>query len=496
MRVLIDTNILIFRENHVAVPDNLQRVLNVLHSANVQILVHPLSVREIQRDRDEKRKAIQLSKIKTYAVLEDPPDPACDPDFAKVVGKARDEGEVVDHCLLYCVHRNAVDFLISEDKEIRRKSQRLGISHRVLGIGQSLDYLGKQLRQPRVTSPPAMREVPVYTLDIKDPIFDSIKRQYPDFEAWWTKISREARKAWVYRGKNARLGAILIYKKENEAIASSPPLPKRERVKICTFKVSEMGRKIGELFVKLSVKYAVETHSDEIYITTFPSGAEQLVELIREFGFESVAEKNGEQVHLKRLLADERPCSNIDISRLFYPSYYDGPSVRKFIVPILPEYHNRLFTEYERRQPRLTEYAGELIIEGNTIKKAYLCRSRVSRMYAGDILVFYRSKDEKALTSIGVVERARDVVGDAERIMRYVRNRTVYSKAEIETMAKKRTKVILFKWHFHFPNPLRLEYLLQKDIVRRAPMSIVRVAHEKYLEIKKAGGLDARFTVG
>jgi rRNA-processing protein FCF1 len=496
MRVLIDTNVFISRENHAVVPDSLQRLLSMLHSANVQILVHPLSVREIQRNRDEKRKTIELSKIKTYAVLEEPPDPAGDAEYAKIVGKTHDEGEVVDHRLLYCVHRNAVDFLISEDKEIHRKSQRLGISHRVLGIGESLDYLGRKLREPHVTSPPAVREVPVYTLDINDPIFDSIKGQYPDFEAWWAKISREGRKAWVYRGKNARLGAILIYKKENEAIASNPPLPKRERVKICTFKVSEMGRKIGELFVKLSVKYAVETHSDEIYITIFPSGAEQLIELIREFGFQRVAEKNGEQVHLKRLVPDERPCSNIDISTLFYPSYYDGPSVRKFIVPILPEYHNRLFTEYERRQPHLTEYTGELIIEGNTIKKAYLCRSRISRMYAGDILVFYRSKDEKALTSVGVVERARDVVGDAERIMRYVRNRTVYSKAEIEAMAKKPTKVILFKWHFHFPDPLRLEYLLQKGIVRQAPMSIVRVAQDKYLEIKKAGGLDARFTVG
>jgi hypothetical protein len=94
MRVLIDTNIFISRENHIVVPDRLQKLLNVIHSANVQILIHPSSVKEIQRDRDEKRKMIQLSKIKTYAVLEDPPDPTGDVEYVNIVGEPRDEGNL------------------------------------------------------------------------------------------------------------------------------------------------------------------------------------------------------------------------------------------------------------------------------------------------------------------------------------------------------------------------------------------------------------------
>ena len=43
-------------------------------------------------------------------------------------------------------------------------------------------------------------------------------------------------------------------------------------------------------------------------------------------------------------------------------------------------------------------------------------------MQAGDVLLFYRSKDEMALTSVGVVERVHYVVRDSERIMRYVEN--------------------------------------------------------------------------
>ena len=44
MRVLVDTNIFIAREDHVVVPENLQRLMNALHRLNTQILLHPLSV--------------------------------------------------------------------------------------------------------------------------------------------------------------------------------------------------------------------------------------------------------------------------------------------------------------------------------------------------------------------------------------------------------------------------------------------------------------------
>lgn len=102
-----------------------------------------------------------------------------------------------------------------------------------------------------------------------------------------------------------------------------------------------------------------------------------LVELIEKFGFYKVAEKNEEAIFIKTIVPDEKTKNPLEISSKFYPSFYDGARVEKFIVPIRPEYHNRLFTDYQPIQTTLQEFEGELIIECNTIKKAYLSHSRI-----------------------------------------------------------------------------------------------------------------------
>ena len=69
MRVLVDTNIFIAREDHVVVPENLQRLMNALHRLNTQILLHPLSVEEIQKNGNCHRRQVKLSKIKTARMV-------------------------------------------------------------------------------------------------------------------------------------------------------------------------------------------------------------------------------------------------------------------------------------------------------------------------------------------------------------------------------------------------------------------------------------------
>ena len=494
MRILIDTNIFIYRENSHIIPSNLQSLLKTLNDLIVQILVHPLSVHEIEKDRNHERREITLSKIKTYPILANPPSLEVDQQFLNIVGQTNNAHELVDNNLLYCVYKNAIDFMITEDRAIHRKSDRLGISDRVFDIDEALEYFKRQLLVEKVPTPPALKYVPVYNLDINDPIFTSLKEEYGNFLDWWGKISREGRKAWVYF-KGDRLGAILIYKIEDEAIASNPPLPKKRRLKLSPFKVTYNGYKIGELFIKISTTFAINNNTDELYLTHFTKPDDYLVELVENFGFYKVAEKKGEDIFTKKLVPDEKTKEPLGISRKFYPSFYDGEGVEKFVVPIRPEYHNRLFTDYQPRQPTLFEFCGELIIEGNTIKKAYLSHSRIIKMSEGDILLFYRSVDERRITSMGVIERVYHDIRNPDEIIRYVGKRSVYTKKEIEEIAKKPTKVILFKQHFHLKNPLALDYLRTNNILSGAPQSIVRIPHEKYLRIKRGGDINECFTI-
>ncbi|MCJ7772068.1 MAG: hypothetical protein MUP22_02925 [Desulfobacterales bacterium] len=289
----------------------------------------------------------------------------------------------------------------------------------------------------------------------------------------------------------------MIRKIENEAIKSIPPLPAKKRFKIATLKVTHVGYKIGELLIKLSIDYSIRNNIYEIYLTHFTNpDNDYLVDLITEYGFYKAAVKdNGEDIFVKELLVDKDKIASmhpLDISNMFYPSLYDGDEVKKFLVPIVPKYHQRLFTDYKGRQTSLSEHAGEFIVEGNTINKAYLSSSRIRNLSPGDILLFYRTVDSE-ITSVGVVERVLYGLQDKDEIFRNVRKRTVYSMEEIDEMAEKPTLVILFKWHFHLPNPLKLKDL--KTIGVFAPQSIAQITDEKYLQIKMRGGIDERFTV-
>ncbi len=499
MLVLVDTNILIHREDYEIIPENLQNLLKTLHDFNVKILVHPRSIEEINGDQNERRRTIKLSKIKTYTQLKSPPNPNANPDFLNVVGWPSTSNEAVDSALLYAVYKDAVDFLLTEDKEIRKKASKLDIKDRVISIEEGLETFKLDTNQA-LSHPPALKSEFVYNLDIKDPFFNSLKEDYPEFPKWFKKISLQHRKCWVYFNKEGTMGALLIYKTESEDtidLGSQQPLPPKKRLKISTLKVSHVGYKIGELFIKLSVEYSMISDLSEIYLTHFTKESDLLVDLITEFGFKKVGvNKYGEEVFLKELLPareELRSIQPLEVSKEYWPNFYDGRSVNKFIIPIRPKYHDRLFIEGDR-QTLLMEHSSEFITEGNTIKKAYLSHSRISKISPGDILLFYLSIDKKEITALCVVERAIQV-SHKDEIVKLVGKRTVYTIPEIDEIAKKPTMVILFSWHFQLPRYLKLNELKKMGVLKAAPQSIVQISHEKYLNIKVESGIDERFTV-
>jgi len=498
MRILIDTNVFIYRENDHVLTDELQHLLKILNSSqDIEILIHPETVEEIKRDQNEDRKSIALSKLNTYPSLESPPDQSKDDNFLTIVGTPSRINDEIDNALLYAVYKDAVDFLITEDKSIHKKAIRLDIKDRVLCVEEGIRVFEEDIFREGVVRPPALKEDVIYNLEISDPIFKSLKEEYEEFDSWFKKISREGRKCWVYRRKDGAIGAILIYKIENEPIDSIPPLLAKMRLKIATLIVTYIGYKIGELFIKLAVGYSIKNNLTEIYLTHFTKPDDYLVDLITEYGFYKAAVNNrGEAVFVKELSADKEKAkllAPLEISKKYYPSFYDGMNAKKFLVPIRPEYHQRLFTDYKDRQTTLSEHAGEFIVEGNTIKKAYLSNSKIKNISPGDILLFYRTVDMHEITSLGVVGKIFHGLQDKNEIFRHVRNRTVYSMNEIEDRAKKPTLVILFTWHFHLSTPLKLNELKTMGI--SAPQSIAQISDGKYLQIKTRGGIDERFTV-
>lgn len=496
MRVLIDTNIFIDRENYRVLPENLRELLRILNKLGVEILVHPRSIDEIEKDRNEDRKKIALSKIHTYKFLESPPDPFDDDCFTNIAGFPSSINDSVDNAMLYAVYKNAVDFLISEDRGIHNKALKLALSDRVLSSEEALTIFEKDLIKEKVRHPPALKSEFVYNLNLEDQFFDSLKNTYPEFEVWFKKICRQGRKCWVYLEDNS-IGALLIYKVENDPINSTPPLSAKNRLKLSTFKVAHTGFKIGELLIRLSVQYCIKNNLAEMYLTHFTKEEDHFANLLTEYGFSKAAKIDGEDIYLKKLVPDKemaKSLSPLRISRDFYPSFYDGPLVKKYVVPIRPEYHDRLFVDYAGRQTTLPEHVGDFIIEGNTITKVYLSHSKTRKISEGDVLLFYRSWDARELTSIGVVEKTFVGFRNRDDVVRLVGKRTVYRVAEIKEIVRKPTLVIFFRLHFHFPKPIKLSTLKSMGILRNAPQTITKIPYRKYLQIKREGELDERYT--
>lgn len=502
MRVLFDTNIIIGREDHKILNEDLQNLLRIINKLKIEIVLHPKCIEDIKRDKDSSRKDIILSKFKTYQILVTYPKPQRKSDFVRIIGEPTRVNDEIDNFLLYALFRNAVNFLITEDMGIHKKAKKLILSDRVLSIIEALDLFRKEVPVD-VKTPPALQKSTMSNLDVKDPIFDTLRGEYQGFDEWFAKKASSGRDCWIYQMTDGSLGAVLIYKFEQELIPSTPVLPKEKRLKISTMKVSHVGYKIGELLLKLSFDLAIKNNIPEIYLTYFTKNGDFLLDLIKEYGFKKTSVINHEwteipeAVYVKQILIDEREViglSAFEISKFFYPNFYDGVNVKKFIIPIQPQYYDRLFTDYPNRQIKIDEYFGRFIIEGNTIKKAYLSHSSTRQMEKGAILLFYRSEDFKSLVSLGVIESVYYNLTNPEEIISLVGKRSVYSLSEIKEITHSPTTVILFNHHLHFKKPIKYKSLLKHKILNGPCQSITKINHEQYLIIKEEGDVDERFT--
>src|SRR5262249_34384632 len=120
------------------------------------------------------------------------------------------------------------------------------------------------------------------------------------------------------------------------------------------------------------------------------------------------------------------PATNVgafDYLRRYYPHFRQDTSTKKFLVPIQPDFHNVLFPDYSLKQLQLFLPTNPA---GNAIKLAYLSHAPTKDVHPGDVVLFYRSGDHQAVTSIGVVEDYQ-TLSDPQAIAGLVSRRTVYS---------------------------------------------------------------------
>jgi GNAT superfamily N-acetyltransferase len=488
VKLLLDTNILIPSEPtdtaHLH-PDTEQalKLAQLSNRAAVQSYVHPALLFDIDRDTDASRRELRGLQFRKYPELAKPP--AVSPGLSALLGPSvQGDNDWVDHQLLAALDGDAVDYLITNDRRLHAKAQKALLKDRILTLAEAIGVL-QALFDKIPVPPPAVRALTAYQLSDSDPIFDSFREDYADYDDWLSKCKREHRKAWMIEGDESRYAAICIVNPETDDLGL-----RGEVLKVCSLKVAEAyaGLRYGELLLKTVFHYAGQNSYDWLYITVFEK-YDVLLRLLQDFGFSELSSRTTrEELQLIKPLSfqdlDEVSIAPLEFNIRYGPFAVKFAGVDSYIVPIRPEYHRMLFPDAEEQLELMPGRHGF----GNSIRKAYLYQAPIRAIKAGDILFFYKSGDTGSMTTFGVSE-ATLVSAEADEIARFVGKRTVYSYREIQWFCETDVLAILFRHAGVLKEPIPLPILMENGVLARAPQSIQSVRREArswlYAQVKQ-----------
>lgn len=486
MRILLDTNIVIPLEDSADILDiSFSLLLKLAHSNSHTILIHPRTIDDLDRDKNEIRKLSMLSRIEKYEMLEDV-DTFSDEILSKYDIGDKKDNDNVDNAILAATYNNAVHFLVTEDRGIHKKASRLNITDNVLYLQQIVDVLKRLHPIEKEVFHPNLKKLPLHKLNVEDVFFDSLKEDYNGFKHWFNGSAAEGRKAWINMDiYSEQINAILIYKSETDEIVTNDhkALPSKA-IKVSTFKVGEKirGRRVGELLFKTVFEYASKNSYSWVYLTIHPEKHEFLKDMCIDLGFYSYGidiKSERDEVFVKQIgIQDSTPekYSSFEFYRRYSPSI-QCQGVVKHIVPIRQEYHQTLFPDNQAVRSLFPDDHPS----GNTLKKAYLSHAKLKKMNKGDIVLFYRTEDEKRLTTLAIVEDYF-ISEDSNYIASKVAKRTVYSLDDIEVMSNESPiKVLMFRQVAHFNNKkIDYKWMLENDIVKGSIQSITRISDNSF----------------
>ena len=118
MRILLDTNIIIHRENKRVSNYSIGHLFRWIDKLKYDKVIHPYTVSEIQKYRDPETQETISVKLESYDVIKTVRQP--DAAFLSKIGQPeKNENDHIDNCLLYEVYLGRVDILITEDRKLR-----------------------------------------------------------------------------------------------------------------------------------------------------------------------------------------------------------------------------------------------------------------------------------------------------------------------------------------------------------------------------------------
>ena len=348
-------------------------------------------------------------------------------------------------------------------------------------------------------------------INIDDPFFDSLKRDYPgsaastEFTKWFAEKAAEGKKALVFEDEQGRVGAFINLKPdevEEIKLSDGKVLPSDSRLKITTIKIDKrfQHQRIGEGALGLTLWGWRDQKVNEIYVTVFEK-QKSLISLLVKYGFNCVGKNlNGERVYIK----DRRNLDFSDPCKAF--PFIDGRADHAGCLAIDMDYHDTMFA-YSELANTLQESV-ELNVT-NGLKKVYI-GSPYSHLgfKAGDPVLIYRKYTgddgkpayKSVMTSYCVAVRVEKIKTQGQclcsfdEFLRIVGDKSVYSKSELENKydnEKDLTAIeLLYCGYFGAGNNVNWKWLNEHNLWPKAHPINSQYTRTQFEKILRKGNID------
>ncbi|WP_370931090.1 GNAT family N-acetyltransferase [Bartonella sp. DGB1] len=307
-------------------------------------------------------------------------------------------------------------------------------------------------------------------VDLYDKFFDSLKEDYPGFEDWFNRKSKE--KAFVLYGKENKVVGFMYLKNEKDIDPKIiPPLKGENILKVGTFKFIPEGTGRGEKFIKKILDKAIEDNHDMVYLTVFEKH-DYLIRLFEKYGFLKHGKKENELVYARNM---KKIYNDI---LLDYP--YIKTNSKKYHLAIFPKYHSRLFPDslLKTEPPDIVKDESH----SNSIHKIYISAiNDLQNLKKGDIIAIYRTCEDgqraaytSVTTSVCVVEevRTRESFADLNDYLKYCSKYSVFSEEELKFFFRAEQYKYVIKFTYNVA--------LKKRLIRKTLLEKVGLARDVY----------------
>ena len=474
MRALLDTNIIIHRENKRVSNYSIGHLFRWIDRLKYDKVIHPYTIAEIQKYRDPETQESISVKLESYEVLKT----ACQPDvmfLAQIGQPEKNENDHIDNCLLYELYIGHVDVFITEDRRLRNKAACLGLTDHVFSIN---GFISKATAEnPNLIEYKALAVEKVYfgNVDVNDNFFDSFRSAYDGFNRWFARKCDE--EAYICRSDKGKILGFLYLKTEGTSenyFDIDPPFSPKRRLKVGTFKVESTGFRLGERFVKIIFDNALEQKVDEIYVTLFTDRGElvALEELLYRWGFIAYGIKRNGEKKEKVLVKHLHTMLDAATPKLNYPNF--SHSCNKFILPILPQYHTTLLPDSQLNSENRIDFLGGEP-HRYALQKVYISWASTNGAKPGDLILFYsmgeygeNKKYKSVVSTVAIVDEIIENIHSEDELLSLCQNRSVFTVAELKEFWSKHRynlKVLKFIFVKSLTRRLTLGYLWEHNIV-------------------------------